>query len=358
MSSSSSLSAPPSRLNARSRRILYTLITEYIATGEPVGSRRLTTRYGIELSAATVRNVLADLEDMGLVRQPHSSSGRVPTEYGFRVFVDALVKTNDLDDVDRSAIFSRMQSLSPDEQSMREAGKLLSSLAGTVAVVSLPKLEREKLKQLRFVPLREGEMLAVLVAESGHAESRVIKLAQALSPSELDRLHNYLNELIAGHTLAQVRSTLAEQIERERGNYQQLKQYSLDLLEAVIAEGPREGGSLVIEGQDKLFEHPEFADAEKIKQFLRTFEDKAQLVDLLDRTMMAKGLNIAIGAEANLAGVDDVSVISAAYDPSGGAVAVIGLTRIDYAKVIPIVSFTAQALGEAVANKRRGNDND
>ena len=331
------------RLTARARRILYALISEYIATGEPVGSRRLTTAYGFDLSPATIRNVLADLEDAGLVKQPHTSAGRVPTDLGFRIFVDALVQLREIGDEERSAIVSRIQDLGRGEQGVREAGRVLAALAGGAALITLPKIDHEALKELRFIPLRDGELLAILIAGSGLAENRVIRVSRVFPAGELERIHNFLHQVIAGRSLKELRDQLAQDMDRERDSYQKLKQQAVALLDAVMAEEPRHD-ALLIEGQDNLFAHPEFADGEKIKQFLHTFEERARLLELLDHTLMVRGVQVTIGSEANLSGVQDVSIISAAYDPAGGAVAVVGLTRMDYAKVMPLVSFTADIL--------------
>ncbi len=344
------MAGEPNGVKARARRILYALISEYIATGEPVGSRRLAARYGIDVSPATIRSELAALEQAGLVRQPHASAGRVPTDQGFRVFVDALMQLRELAEEDRQLIADRIDSLSDGESSLREAGRLLSALTGHAAVVSLPKSKDEVLLHVRLVPIDEHKILVVLVTQNGQVQNRVVKRAQRVSASELERMSNYLETNVAGRTLPEARDHFAREAEAEREDYQQLRHYSLAMLDAALA-GHKGPASLVIEGQTRLFDRPEFSDGERIKQFLRTFEDRQQLLDVLDRTLLAGGVQVLIGAETKLAQIEDISLVSATYDSDGeavGALAVVGLTRMDYARIVPLVEFTAQRLGASL----------
>ncbi len=181
------------QLSYRARKILFAVVSEYIATGEPVGSRRLSKRYGLNLSPATIRNELSDLEDAGCLAQPHTSAGRVPTESGFRVFIDALAQMREVSEVDRAAILARMGALRPGvDDVVREAGRLLASLTGAAALLTRPRTELEPLSQLRFMMLAETSVLAVIVTRSGAIQNRVVALSEPLDPSELERLHNYL----------------------------------------------------------------------------------------------------------------------------------------------------------------------
>ena len=345
-------------LTFRTRRILYAVITEYISSGEPVGSRRLSKRYGINLSPATIRNVLADLEDAGYLRQPHTSAGRVPTDAGFRVFVEALVQMREVTVDDKAAILDRMKNLSEADDLMREAGRLLSSLTGAAAVVAAPKPEEEQLAQLRFMPLREGQVLAVLVTRSGAVQNRVVRFLHRVEGPQLERLNNYLDEVARGRTLKGVRDALAERMRSERDEYEELRLHAHELLEGTIPQddGPRE---VFISGQGRLFERAEFLDVEKIRGFLRAFEDRERLLSLLEQTLMAGGVRVVIGEEADLDGVEDVSVISSSYRTSGtsaGTLGVIGPARMDYAKVVPLVGFTAQVVSEILDQRARDKD--
>lgn len=340
-------------LGFRARKILYAAITEYIATGEPVGSRTLARRYGLALSPATIRNELADLEEAGFLAQPHTSAGRVPTDRGFRTFVDALVQIREVGSEDRSAIVARMQKLRPGiDDVMREAGKLLSTMTGSAAVVVTPRPEDERLSQMRFMPLGHGELLAVLITRSGIVQNRVVRIGREVDASELERVHNYLAELLAvGRSLAELRVAIADEMATERGRYDAQKRRVKELVDAAIArprDEAREG--VIVEGQGLLLDRPEFADVEKIRGLVRTFEDKERLLELLDRTLGSGGLQVMIGKETQLGeGVDDLSVVSATYRQAGfasGTVGVIGPTRMDYGKIVPLVSFTARVVGE------------
>lgn len=348
-------------LGYRARKILYAVVSEYVSTGEPVGSRTLSRRYGLNLSPATIRNVLADLEEWGYLAQPHTSAGRVPTDVGFRIFVDALIEMREVSAEDRAAILARLRSLRPGDDVAREAGRVLSSLSGAAAVVTPPRPEEEQLAQLRFLPLRPGELLAVIVTRTGVVQNRAVRASGDYDPSELDRLHNYLSEILAGgRTLEQVRASLAEEMDSERGQYDQLRRRARELLDAAVASVEARP-SMLIEGQGVLFDRPEFADAEKIRSFLRTFEEKERLLELLDRTLAAGGVQVLIGSEAQLGDVQDISVISASYGraPAGaGTLGVIGPTRMDYAKVVPLVGFTARVLSELLAGDEETDDDD
>jgi len=331
-------------LSFRARKILYAVVTEYISTGEPVGSRRLSRRYGLNLSPASIRNVLSDLEDHGLLSQPHTSAGRVPTEGGFRLFVDALVQMREVTSDDREAIIGRIGNLSPGPERTREAGQVLSALTGAATVVAPPRPADEVLMRLRFVPLTEKQVLAVLVTRSGKVQNRVIRLTDSFDPRDLERVHNYLSELVEGRSLASVRDALAEEMATQRSDYMELSQH---MVEATLDEAQE--SPVVISGQQLLFSRPEFENANMIKAFLKTFEDKERLLSLIDETLKAGGVQVLIGAETHLDEIEDVSLIAATYRQPGGsqgAVGVIGPARMDYGKVVPLVEFTARAMGK------------
>ncbi len=338
-------------LTFRSRKILYAVITEYIATGEPVGSRKLARRYGINLSPATIRNVLSDLEEAGFLSQPHTSAGRVPTDMGFRVFVDALVQMREVTADDRAAIVARMKTLRPGQDDIaRETGRLLASLTGAAALVAPPRPDQEQLAQLRFMPLRDDRVLAVMVTQSGDVQNRLVQWSDALDLKELERVDNYLRELIgAGRTLTAIREALAQEMATERDQYDELRRRVKVMIDAAAAGSEGRPG-MVIEGQGQLFDRPEFSDAEKIRGYLRTFEERERLLELLDRTIFAGGFQVLIGSEANLGDVQDISVVSASYGAgsSTGTLGVIGPTRMDYAKVVPLVGFTARMMSRVL----------
>lgn len=346
---------PRLELSFRARRILYAVVAEYVATGEPVGSRRLAKRYGLNLSPASIRNVLADLEDAGFLSQPHTSAGRIPTERGFRTFVDALVQMRDVTSEDRAAILHRLEAVRPGQGDvLREVGRLLSALTGVAAIVAEPRPEEERLSQLRFLPLRPGEMLAVMVTRSGVVQNRVVPVVGEVDPSEIERLHNYLQPLVENRTLMEVREALARDVASDRDEYTSLRRRVWGIVDAAVAGAGARGG-VWIEGQHQLFGRPEFASGDKIRSFLTAFEDRETLLELLDRTLVAGGVQVLIGSEARLGDVDDISLISASFRRDGsdtGSIGVIGPARMDYAKVVPLVSFTAKVVSDLLG----GND--
>ncbi|HJL16095.1 MAG TPA: heat-inducible transcriptional repressor HrcA [Sandaracinaceae bacterium LLY-WYZ-13_1] len=340
----------PADLPFRARKILYAVVTEYVSTGEPVGSRRLAKRYGINLSPATIRNVLADLTDFGYLSQPHTSAGRVPTERGFRLFVDALIQMREVTNEDREAVMERIQGLRPGvDDLVEEAGRLLATMAGAAAVFTRPRADTEALTQIRFMPLRPGEVLALVITKTGAIQNRVVP-SPDLEPAALERLNNYLSEKASGKTLAELRRTLADEMDDERGQVREVREQAQDLVSRAT-EGSDAPGEVVIEGRDVLFDRPEFADAEKIRTYLRTFDEKERLLDLLDQTIAAGGVQVLIGSETELEGVPDISLITASYRRGGlnaGTVGVIGPTRMDYGKLVPLVGFTAQVMSDVL----------
>jgi len=342
----------PPDLSHRTRRILYAAITEYIGSGEPVASRKLAKRYGLGLSPATIRNVLADLEEQGLLVQPHTSAGRIPTDLGFRLFVDALVEMREVTADERSAI---MELLNPSQHStsrnvLEETGRLLSTLTGAVTVIAPPRLEDEPLEHLRFMPLNEGAILAILVTKSGAVQNRVVPVEEGFNPKELERINNFLHELIKQDSLTTLRTRLAERVDDERAQYIQLKAKAAEVVEAT-ANLASDGSQIVIQGRGQLFERPEFEDADKLRRFLKALEEQESLLRLLDQTLSSGGVQVLIGSETNLADIRDVSLIStdfAASPHAKGALGIIGPTRMDYGKLVPLVRFTAASLAGEV----------
>lgn len=332
------------------------MVSEYIATGEPVGSRRLSKRYGLNLSPATIRNELSDLEEAGCLLQPHTSAGRIPSELGFRIFIDALAQLREVATEDRVAILERMGQLRPGvDDVVREAGRLLASLAGAAALMTRPRTDVEAIRELRFMPLRDRTLLAVIVTKSGTIQNRIVEVSEPISESELERIHNILNELVRDRTLADARAQLMTLMQTERGDYDVLKRRAKEMLEGAASEDR----DVIIEGQGVLFDRPEFANSEKIRGFVRAFEEKQHLLELLEQTMVAGGVQVLVGSETNLAQVPDVGMISAQYRTSGvqaGTVGIIGPTRMDYAKLMPLVAFTADVVGDALDRGSKDDD--
>jgi heat-inducible transcriptional repressor len=332
-------------LSARARHILYACVTEFVATGEPVGSRTLSKKHGIDLSPASIRNVLSDLEEWGYLSQPHTSAGRIPTDRAFRLFIDALMRTRDLSPEDLSQIRERFESLVPSNL-MRESGKLLSELTGTAAVVVTPRAESLTLKHLRFVRIHPGELLAVLVLSDGTVQNRFVR--GDVGEPDLLRVHNLLDDVIEGRTLGELRDLFARRLATEQVQHDDLRRRAFSLGGAAVGEALEHGGAdVVIEGQSKLLGQPDFAGAEGMKHVMNALDEREQLLRLLDATVAAKGTTVVVGHEAGELGGGQLSIIGAAYKDHGraaGSIGVIGPTRMDYAKVVPLVSATASAM--------------
>jgi heat-inducible transcriptional repressor len=343
-------------LDERHRRILFAVVTEYIASGKAVSSRRIAKRYAIKLSPATIRNVLVDLEDAELLHQPHTSAGRVPTDAGFRCFVDAMATAGEISDAHRTALIRRLQDLEPGADAVRETGQLLSRLTGTATIIARPPVAEATLDQLRFMRLSSGRTLAVLVTRSGGVENRVVVTELDVDDHTLERVNNYLAELVGGRTLRSVRDVLAVRIATEQGRYQVLREQAQQMVEATV-EGQMERARVVIEGQGALFDRPEFGDAEKIRRYLNAFEEKQKLLELLEQTLLADGVQVFIGSEAALDGVGDISVISSPYRRDGasiGSFGIVGPTRMDYKKYVPLVGFAADVLSDILDGRLPG----
>lgn len=341
-----------SELSFRSRRILYAAVTEYIATGEPVGSRKLGRRYGFDVSPATIRNELSDLEDQGYLMQPHTSAGRVPTDQGFRAFVDALVRVRDVRPQDKAALLQRLSQLRPGIDDLpREAGRLLSILTGAAALVHTPKAGNQVVAQLHWMRLAEGQLLAVLITQAGTVENRVVHVERDLDSGELERLHNYLGSLLGGRTLADLRDVVAAAARSQRSH---VAECAHSVMQATFDAPSHRPHDVVIEGQKRLLGGPDFADVDKMRSVLSVLEEREQLLELLDRTLAAGGVQVLIGGETRLAEARDLSFISATYGPPGKGTGTLGLiapTRIDYQTVVPLVGFAASLLTDLLERR-------
>jgi heat-inducible transcriptional repressor len=344
-----------SELSARARQVLYHCVTEYVATGEPVGSRTLAKKSGLALSPASIRNVLADLEDLGYLRQPHASAGRVPTDRAFRLFIDALMHVRALTAEETATIRETYSSLEPGQNVMRETGKLLSQLTGTAAVVLAPRAETLVLKQLRFLRTGPDEVLAVLLMKNGSVQNRFLR-ANA-TDAELQRIHNLLDDVVEGRTLGDLRDLLARRLQSERVRHDELRKRAFELGEAAVHEAALGESDLVIEGQERLFEQPEFGDAEQVRQVVGALDAREKLVSLLDLAMQAKGGHVVVGDEVGGLGGGQIAIVGASYSAGGqasGTIGVIGPTRMDYPRVVPLVTATATAMSEFMERTEGG----
>jgi heat-inducible transcriptional repressor len=340
-------------LSSRAKQILYAVISEFVATGEPVGSRTLSKKAGIDLSPASIRNVLADLDELGYLVQPHTSSGRVPTDKAFRLFIDALMRVEQLSAEDHTRIRAHIERVEHGRDVVRETGRLLSELTGTAAVVVAPRAETASLRALRFLNVGSEEVLAVLVMSNGTVQNRFVQAT--IAENELGPLHNLLDDVIEGRTLRELRDLFARRLASERIQHDAVRRKAFELGEAALSSVGAVQDELVIEGQSKLLEQPEFKDAQGMKQVMDVLEAPEKLIALIDATITAApaGAAVVVGSEAGAIGGGQLSIVGAVYSDHGkraGAIGVIGPTRMDYPKVVPLVTATANAMSTIMDN--------
>ncbi len=337
-------------LSERSRRILHAIVTEFIESGEPVGSRTLSKKYGIAVSPATIRNVMSDLEEGGFLYQPHTSAGRLPTEKAFRLYVDSLMTVSALSG-DEEAEIHALDDLSPGMALLRESSRVLSRLAGTASLIVAPRLDRRRLREIHFVvpTCSDRMLLAVLLFTDGTVESRMVDMQDVPEDAELERMHNLLAEEVGGKTLRQLRVKLASTLSQERMMLDRLTERAYEL--GLLATDSPQDPVVMVEGQSRLISQPDFGDVHLLRDLLQTLDDRERLVLLLDRTILARTLQVLVGNEAEL-GSGSLSLIAAPFrdgESALGSIGVIGPTRMNYPKLIPLVQAIATAVSEAHA---------
>ncbi len=339
------------KLDDRSETLLRLLIARFIEQGQPVGSRTLSHEPSLTLSAATIRNVMADLEDMGLIQAPHTSAGRVPTALGYRLFIDYLLTVQPLRSSKEQEIQYRLNEETDAKELMTATSNLLSEVTQFAGIVFLPDSSASKFRQIEFVSLSSNRILVILVTEDGTVQNRVIHNNQDYSSSELTEAANYFNEVFRGRPLATVKETLVRDMKRDREEIDALMQTAINLAGQVFDRNDRSDEDLVLSGEANLLNVPDFAAVDKIKKIFDTFRKRQSLLNLLDLSVRAQGVSIFIGSESGYDGLDDCSVVTAPYEVEGrslGAIGVIGPKRMPYDRVIPVVDVTAKMLGNAL----------
>jgi len=340
------------RLSKRARNILRFVVDEYIQTAGAIGSRTLSKRAGIGLSPATIRNIMHDLEELGYLKQTHVSSGRIPTERGLRFYVDSIINVRDLSEQEKATIEQYLKN--QDEgisRLLREVSRTLSNLSHYAGLIMAPKLETIRLKHIEFVKLRDNRILIVLISQTGIVQNWLIGDEFNLDDDTLLRMTNYLNILLEGQTLFEIRQKILEEMQEEKAKVDQMMKQALVLGKTAIEtslgrQGIRE---VIIEGKNNILEEPAFKDIEKMKAIFNTFEEKSRLVKLLDESLTARGVQVYIGSESQLENFSDLSLITANYDNGAsvlGTLGVLGPTRMNYSKVIPVVDYTAELVSE------------
>jgi len=342
----------PELPNERAQQLLKVLIQRFIRDGQPVGSRTLSRNSGMQLSPATIRNVMSDLEDLGLIAAPHTSAGRVPTPEGYRLFVDSLIRykqpaANDVEKLKNQLI----READNPETLLDSVSNLLSDVTSLAGVVTVPKGQRAILRQIEFLSLSDNRVLAILVINDSEVQNRVLHTGQPHTADELQRAANYINENYIGHDLAQIRSRLIDDLERTRDS---MNQAMLDIIS--VAQSAMEGAvaprdEFLLAGETKLMNFAELSDIDTLRNLFDAFSKKQFMLKLLDKSINADGVQVFIGRESGYQILDNCSVVTAPYhvdDDHIGVLGVIGPTRMAYDRIVPIVDVTARLLETAL----------
>jgi len=348
-------------LSERQRDILTAVVEDFIATAEPVGSRTLTRRRSLGLSPATVRNTMADLEDLGLLSAPHASAGRIPTLVGFRIYVERLAQRGRISSRDRELVQTLTRAVGAGDtgQVLREAGRALSTVSRHASLVLMPSLEEVVFESIQFLPLRDSMVLAVFVAKSGFIQHRVIDAGTPVDRDELTRMSNYLGGLLGGKRLVEVRVEILRSMDDERARADVMMRRALLLGQQAL--GDEAEVTVLLEGERTFLDQPEFADIQRMRKLLRAFEEKTLLLKLLDAATsspigaqaasMAE-TTVVLGSESKERDLEDLAAVTAPYaarDGVAGRVGIVGPTRMNYGRVIPLVEMTALAVSETLS---------
>lgn len=338
------------RLADRHSDILDIIISDYISSALPVGSRTISKKYGARLSPATIRNVMADLTELGLLAQPHTSAGRIPTVVGMRYYVDTLLKQRSLTDEEREAIRERCKGDDSEvEGILGRTSKILANVSRYAGLVVMPDSCHVMFKQIEFVPLSRNKILGILVSQDGRVDNRLIEIDEDLSYSELERISNYCTSSFLGLSLDDAMQKISKELESDYVTYDKLIKKALKFSKLVFEGVPR--SEIVINGEKQLLDFPEFSDSDKFKKLLEELEEKSKILRLLERCRESENVRIFVGLDSEESGTADVSLIGAPYRVGKdivGVVGVIGPMRMDYSSVVPIVDFTAKVLGDVL----------
>ncbi len=341
------------KLDGRAETLLKTLIEIYISDGQPVGSRKLARYANLDLSPATVRNVMSDLEDLGLIQSPHTSAGRIPTQQGYRFFVDTLLK---IKPIRQKALDEMQDTLSTEADPkllLAKTSELLSQLTKFAGVVLIPGQRTSLFRQIEFVSLAPERVLAILVTDDGRVQNRVIPTDRVYSQNELIEAANFFNDTYGGNSLAEVRRILLEEMQRDSDEMHRIMATALAVAGKFFDEEENGGENVVLRGEQNLLNVPDLCQIDKLQKLFDAFKTKQDLLDLLDRSMRVNGISIFIGEESGYRSLGDCSVVTAPYEHDGeviGTLGVVGPTRMSYDEIIPVVDVTARLLSCALSS--------
>jgi heat-inducible transcriptional repressor len=342
---------PREVLDERAQTLLRLLVDKYIREGQPVGSRTLSRESGLDLSPATIRNIVADLEELGFVQSPHTSAGRVPTIKGYRFFVDTLIKLTPPKGEDLLRFSQGIGALSGDPQALAlSVSTLLSAVTSLAGIVTVPRRAQTALRQIEFLPLSGQRVLAILVVNDREVQNKILDVQRDFDADELRRASNYLNECFGGRSLPEVRDLLLGELKKTRASMNALMIEAIEMAQKVFPESEPEP-ELIVAGETNLMGLDQTADVETLKSLFEAFGRQRDILHLLDQSMKAEGVQIFIGHESGYQLLDSYSIVAAPYateDDTMGVLGVIGPTRMAYERVIPIVDVTARLIGRAL----------
>jgi heat-inducible transcriptional repressor len=337
-------------INERAQLLLKTLIERYIADGDPVGSRTLSKHSGLDLSPASIRNVMADLEEMGFIASPHTSAGRVPTARGYRFFVDTLLRVKPLDEVEITQLEGQLE-VDSRQRLVASASHMLSELTAFAGVVMTPKRHEQAFRHLEFLRLSERRVLLIVVAPDGEVHNRILLMPRDYSATELLEASNFVNQHYAGMEFDQIRRHVQGELAELKRDVSSLMSAAIDVGSAAMSHGE----DLVVSGERNLLGIPDLStDMRRLRELFDVFERKTALLHLLDTSARAQGVQIFIGGESGISPLDECSIVTAPYEVDGqvvGTLGVIGPTRMAYERVIPIVDITARLIGSALSHR-------
>ena len=346
---SSTIRAVNVPLDPRARHLLQALIAQYIRDGVPVGSRTLSRSAGLDVSPATIRNVMADLEDIGLVATPHTSAGRVPTAQGYRLFVDSLLQVEPLGEEQMAQIGQRLSPQLGTQGLISKVSEMLSAMTHFVGLVTVPRRDQFALRHIDFVALDPERVLVILVFTDNEVQNRIVHTRRAYTPSELEQTANYLNQHFAGQPLPMIRQRLLAELREARSEMNRLMEVAADVAESAFV--PAGEDDMLVAGQTQLMGVQDLSDLDRLRDLFEAFSRKKELLQLLEGCSHAQGVRLFIGEESGVAPLGQCSVVTAPYMSDGrvlGVLGVIGPTRMAYDRVIPMVQATAHVLGTAL----------
>lgn len=349
-----------SELSARDQEVLRAVVNTFVETGEPVGSRTLSKRIAIGMSPATIRNVMSDLAESGYLTKPHASAGRLPTDLGYRVFVDALMESHRITSEEQASIRqSYAKGLSQVEQVVVQASKILSELTNQAGIALLPGREQLQFQHIQFIRMTSQRILVVVVSKSGVVQNRVVQSDEDFSQGELDRISRYLNDKFSGLSLREIREKVLEQMGQERDYIDLLYKRAADLSRLTFLEDEESpdpsGDSLFVEGASRVYSQPDFAsDFEKLQNLYRAFEEKGKIVRILDGCLDTEDVSVLIGSENDIEGMSDCSLVAHSYfidDRPLGTIGIIGPKRMRYDRMVSLVEWTADAMSRFLSSR-------